>query len=112
METEAQQILKGRFTEEEYFEQPQPDETKGIARTTNSCLTIEVLSETTADYDRGGKFRAYRQLESFKEYLLIDSRKLLVDYFYQEVKIRTPRLTLPVSAFYEGLNFPPETEER
>lgn len=102
------------------------DESKGIARMTNPCLIIEVLSETTADYDRGEKFRTYRQLESFKEYLLIDSRKLSIDYFYretnelwhirsfykadQEVEIRTLGVTLPVSAFYEGVDLPEESE--
>lgn len=103
------------------------DESKGIARMTNPCLIIEVLSETTADYDRGEKFRTYRQLDSFKEYLLIDSRKLSIDYFYretnelwrirsfykadQEIEIRTLGVTLPVTAFYEGVTLPPEADE-
>jgi Uma2 family endonuclease len=35
-------------------------------------LIAEVLSPSTAAYDRGGKFIAYRSLPSLKEYLLID----------------------------------------
>ncbi|HSW07834.1 MAG TPA: Uma2 family endonuclease [Aquabacterium sp.] len=35
-------------------------------------LVVEVLSPSTAAYDRGGKFAAYRQLPSLREYLLVD----------------------------------------
>ena len=35
-------------------------------------LIVEVLSDSTAAYDRGEKFAAYRQIESLKEYLLVD----------------------------------------
>jgi Uma2 family endonuclease len=37
----------------------------------NPALIIEVLSESTKDYDRGGKFELYRTIDSFVEYLLI-----------------------------------------
>lgn len=37
----------------------------------NPTIIIEVLSESTADYDRGEKFRAYRELESLREYHLV-----------------------------------------
>ncbi|WP_420461162.1 Uma2 family endonuclease [Neolewinella sp.] len=58
----------------------------GIARLTNPALIVEVLSETSAAYDRGEKFSAYRQLPSFREYLLIDSRKLIVETYFREEK--------------------------
>jgi len=35
-------------------------------------LVIEVLSKSTAAYDRGDKFQKYRTLQSLKEYVLID----------------------------------------
>lgn len=35
-------------------------------------LVVEVLSPSTAAYDRGEKFAAYRQLPSLQEYLVID----------------------------------------
>jgi Uma2 family endonuclease len=35
-------------------------------------LVVEVLSDTTAAYDRGAKFAAYRKLEGLREYLLVD----------------------------------------
>jgi len=37
----------------------------------NPVLIIEVLSESTKDYDRGGKFEQYRTFDSFVEYLLV-----------------------------------------
>jgi Uma2 family endonuclease len=37
----------------------------------NPTLIIEVLSESTQDYDRGEKFEQYRRIDSFVEYLLI-----------------------------------------
>ncbi|NMG46554.1 Uma2 family endonuclease [Azoarcus communis] len=36
------------------------------------CLVVEVLSEGTAEYDRGAKFAAYRKLPALSEYLLVD----------------------------------------
>ena len=35
-------------------------------------LVIEVLSESTAAFDRGAKFAAYRKLDELVEYLLVD----------------------------------------
>lgn len=36
----------------------------------NPVLLVEVLSPSTADFDRGGKFGHYRQIPSLKEYLV------------------------------------------
>ena len=38
----------------------------------NPVVIVEVLSPSTADYDRQGKFRMYRAIESFQEYLLVE----------------------------------------
>ena len=38
---------------------------------TNPTLLAEVLSPSTADYDRGGKFKHYRSLDSLREYLVV-----------------------------------------
>lgn len=43
---------------------------------TNPVLLIEVLSQSTANYDRGEKFELYRDIPTFREYLLIDSRRI------------------------------------
>lgn len=49
---------------------------------TNPVLIAEVLSESTEGYDRGGKFRYYQQLSSFREYLLIDQASPVVTVYY------------------------------
>ncbi len=47
-------------------------------------LVIEVLSPTTAAYDRGLKFAHYRQLPSLKEYVLIDPERISVEIFRRD----------------------------
>ena len=47
----------------------------------NPCLIAEVLSKSTRDYDRGDKFSAYRSIESFREYLLIDQYSIHVEHY-------------------------------
>jgi Uma2 family endonuclease len=44
-------------------------------------LLVEVLSPSTAAYDRGEKFAAYRQLPTLREYLLIDPESRRCDIF-------------------------------
>ena len=44
-------------------------------------LIIEVLSDSTAAFDRGAKFAAYRKLESLQEYMLVDVAAQRVEIF-------------------------------
>lgn len=37
----------------------------------NPALIVEVLSPSTADFDMGGKFARYRQIETLRDYLLV-----------------------------------------
>ena len=50
----------------------------------NPTLIVEVLSESTKDYDRGGKFEQYRKIESFVEYVLIAQDKRHVEHFVRQ----------------------------
>ena len=50
---------------------------------TNPSVIIEVLSPTTKDYDRTTKFRLYQDVPTFQEYILIDSRSVLVEHHYK-----------------------------
>jgi Uma2 family endonuclease len=47
-------------------------------------VIIEILSRSTADYDRGSKFSLYREIASLKEYILIDSTKIAVEMFSKQ----------------------------
>jgi Uma2 family endonuclease len=58
-------------------DQPQSSQ-KNKNALTNPMLIVEVLSEGTADYDKNGKFFSYRQIPSFREYVLIYSDMALV----------------------------------
>lgn len=50
----------------------------------NPTLIVEVLSESTKDYDRGGKFEHYRSLSSFGEYVLIAQDRCHVEHFIRQ----------------------------
>ena len=47
----------------------------------NPTLLVEVLSPSTEAYDRGAKFRAYRQLASLVNYMLVSQDQLLVEHY-------------------------------
>ncbi|MEK6325715.1 MAG: Uma2 family endonuclease [Acidobacteriota bacterium] len=87
----------------------------------NPALIIEVLSESTKDYDRGGKFEQYRTIESFVEYLLIaqdrphvehhtrqpDGRWLLYETNNLEdtIQLKSVPCSLRMSDIYAKLDF-------
>jgi Uma2 family endonuclease len=79
-------------------------------------LVAEVLSDSTAAYDRGLKFEQYQRLPSLQEYLLIEQDRLHVDLFRRNaeglwvlhpagpgdrVTLASVGLDLPIEAFYE-----------
>jgi len=66
---------------------------------TNPILIVEVLSKSTAEYDRGDKFYFYRQLPDFKEYVLIEQDRHIVDVHYKAENSDLWRITR-----YEGLD--------
>jgi Uma2 family endonuclease len=48
---------------------------------TNPVMIVEVRSKSTQNYDKEGKFEAYRTISSFQEYILIDQRKIYLEQF-------------------------------
>jgi len=58
-------------------------EGKGTNTVTNALIIVEVLSKSTRDYDRTDKFKFYRSIPEFKEYILIDQYRYYVEQFYQ-----------------------------
>ncbi|MCC7278822.1 MAG: Uma2 family endonuclease [Chromatiaceae bacterium] len=95
------------------------DATEPLAKR-HPSLICEVLSESTEAYDRGGKFAAYRTLESLKEYLLIDSRRRAVEVFRRQpggwllspvppdgaLELKCLDFRCAVDALYEDVVFP------
>lgn len=47
-------------------------------------LIVEVLSPSTADFDRGGKFAAYRKIPELQEYAVVDAGRRTVDLFRKD----------------------------
>ena len=87
---------------------------------TNPTVIIEILSASTHKYDRLEKFSLYREIESFKEYILIDSRKyhiqkheltpqgwLLTDYkdFENFFSINAVGISITLQDIYKGILF-------
>ncbi len=50
----------------------------------NPQVVIEVLSDSTQKYDRGKKFRHYKQIASFREYVLVSQDEPVVEQFVRE----------------------------
>ncbi|MBE9209676.1 Uma2 family endonuclease [Nostoc sp. LEGE 06077] len=72
----------------------------------NPCLIAEVLSKSTQDYDHGEKFSAYRTIESFCEYLLIDQYSIHVEHYVKTAanqwllsEYYDPHITLSLNTF-------------
>lgn len=51
-------------------------------------LVVEVLSESTAAYDRGKKFEKYRGIDDLAEYVLVDPDRRAVDVFRRSTEGR------------------------
>lgn len=56
------------------------EDQKGIV---NPLLIVDVLSDSTALYDQGDKFKFYSELPSLQEYVLIDHKRAAVQIFYR-----------------------------
>lgn len=81
-------------------------------------LVIEVLSPTTAAFDRGDKFADYRTLETLEEYVLINQERMTVDCFRrngeglwvlypynkeEEIELTSVDFRCPIEALYEDV---------
>lgn len=88
----------------------------------NPVLVVEVLSKSTANYDRGDKFFLYKKIPTLQEYVLIEQDKIQVDIFYKktgsdlwkisrfeglEAKVRFQSINLEIkmSELYFDINF-------
>lgn len=47
----------------------------------NPTMIVEILSDSTEAYDRGGKFEHYRRIESLREYVLVAQDRHRVEHF-------------------------------
>ncbi|ABA21701.1 Protein of unknown function DUF820 [Trichormus variabilis ATCC 29413] len=90
---------------------------------TYPCLIVEVLSKTTEAYDRGGKFRMYRQNPALIDYLLVSSTSVEIDLYHKNdagdwliinykpgdtIELKSINLNFPIEKVYRGLTLEPE----
>ncbi|HAC63698.1 MAG TPA: hypothetical protein DCF68_09210 [Cyanothece sp. UBA12306] len=87
----------------------------------NPNLIIEVLSPSTQNYDKDGKFSAYRTIKTFQEYVLISQtqvhgekfiktgpKKWLFQEYYQEdqaINLELSNISLNFADIYHKVNF-------
>lgn len=50
----------------------------------NPSLIVEILSESTSDFDQGDKFTYYKSIESFVEYILIAQHRAKVTQYIKQ----------------------------
>jgi Uma2 family endonuclease len=88
----------------------------------NPRAVVEVLSESTEKYDRGGKFGHYRQVASLQEYVLIAQDRPLIERFVrqsdgswlltvfddlsQDFEFASVSVRIPLAEIYRGVTFP------
>ena len=53
----------------------------GVAYGKEKTVIIEVLSKSTKNYDRGEKFKLYRDIKTLEEYILVDSESMHIETF-------------------------------
>lgn len=90
---------------------------------TYPCLIIELLFFSTEAYDRGGKFRMYRQNPVLQDYVLVSSDKIEVDLYHKNesgsweiinyqagdsIELKSVNITFPIERIYQGIEMNPE----
>ena len=93
---------------------------------TYPCLIVEVLSASTEAYDRGGKFRMYRQNPALIDYLLVSSTSIEIDLYHKNhagdwliinykagdiIELKSINLNFPIEQVYRGLTLEPGNGE-
>ena len=85
----------------------------------NPAVIIEILSPSTKNYDRGEKFKLYRDIPTLKEYILVDSESMHIEIFRlneakhweleeyhsteQALYIKTINENISITDIYEGV---------
>ena len=88
----------------------------------HAVLVVEVLSDSTAAFDRGDKFADYRKLPSLQEYVIVDIDSRRVECFRRnaenhwvlydfscdgECEFASIGLSMPLAAVFEDVEYVP-----
>jgi Uma2 family endonuclease len=90
---------------------------------TDATIIVEVLFPSTKDYDRGEKFRIYRSLASFSEYLQLAQDEMRAEHYARqpdgswlfreftgptdEIELTSIGCRLNLQSLYERVEFEP-----
>jgi Uma2 family endonuclease len=90
----------------------------------NPRVIVEVLSDSTGKYDRGDKFRQYRNLASLQEYVVVSQNEAVVETFVRKpdeswslstfagmeavLAFGSIAVRIPLPEIYAGVKFPIE----
>ncbi|WP_309743655.1 Uma2 family endonuclease [Chamaesiphon sp. OTE_20_metabat_361] len=89
------------------------------------CLIVEVLSPSTAAYDRRDKFNFYRRSDSLQDYVLVDTQKIEIDIYSKNdrgrweilsyvagdiIELKSIDLTFSIDRVFEDIIFDSEPE--
>jgi len=88
----------------------------------NPVVIIEILSQSTKNYDRGEKFKLYRDIPTLKEYILKDSESIHIETFRlneknhweleeynfvtEELYVKAINEKILIADIYEGVKIP------
>ncbi|MEB3342130.1 Uma2 family endonuclease [Okeania sp.] len=87
-------------------------------------VIIEVFSPSTEKYDRGDKFKYYRQFSSLQEYVLVDSKSISVEIYQrgegkiwrycaytegESITLESIEFTFAIEVLYEKVNLEIDT---
>ena len=88
----------------------------------NPVVICEVLSPSTAGYDRGLKFQHYRGIESLHDYVLVEQNSMVIEHYMRqadgtwtlrdyrtpndELKIDSLGVAIPLARIYDGVELP------
>ena len=100
---------------------PQYDSSARPSSLLNPEVIFEILSPSTAAFDRGDKFERYKRIESLTDYVLVASEKMRIehyvrqangDWIYREhhdgtdvLKLESVEVELPLAEVYERVTF-------
>lgn len=99
-----------------------PEDINGTYIVKHPSILVEILSKSSANYDRGFKLRKYKEIVSLQYYILVSQFECLVELYtrtsqegiwtYQSfdksddiISFSLLDFTMPVSAVYEGIVF-------
>lgn len=104
-----------------------PDDLKSREFIQQPKAIVEVLSPSTANYDRTKKLKYYRQIPSLQEYVLVESEEIAVEVFQRGegkmwlyykyeageiISLASIEFECAIELLYEGVSFEQELDKQ